>query len=74
MSDRPDQPEATAEVVSAVSETRSLPLPSELPVLPLKMGRHFGGGEHRGVAERLLHRLQVSTRSGLSKLLYQVTS
>jgi ATP-dependent Lon protease len=36
MSDRPDQPEATAEVVSAVSETRSLPLPSELPVLPLR--------------------------------------
>ncbi len=36
MSDRPDQPDATAEVVSAVSETRSLPLPSELPVLPLR--------------------------------------
>jgi ATP-dependent Lon protease len=36
MSDRPDQPEATADVVSAVSETRSLPLPSELPVLPLR--------------------------------------
>jgi ATP-dependent Lon protease len=36
MSDRPDQPEATAEVVSAVNETRSLPLPSELPVLPLR--------------------------------------
>ncbi len=36
MSDRPDQPEAPAEVVSAVSETRSLPLPSELPVLPLR--------------------------------------
>ncbi len=36
MSDRPDQPEATPEVVSAVSETRSLPLPSELPVLPLR--------------------------------------
>jgi ATP-dependent Lon protease len=36
MSDRPDQPEATAEVVSAVSETRSSPLPPELPVLPLR--------------------------------------
>ena len=36
MSDRPDQPEAPTEVVSAVSETRSLPLPSELPVLPLR--------------------------------------
>jgi ATP-dependent Lon protease len=36
MSDRPDQPAATPEVVSAVSETRSLPLPSELPVLPLR--------------------------------------
>jgi ATP-dependent Lon protease len=36
MSDRPDQPEDTAEVVSTVSETRSLPLPSELPVLPLR--------------------------------------
>jgi len=36
MSDRPDQPAATPEIVSAVSETRSLPLPSELPVLPLR--------------------------------------
>jgi ATP-dependent Lon protease len=36
MSDQPDQQEPTAEVVSAVNEARTLPLPSELPVLPLR--------------------------------------